>query len=149
MGPGQRYQWALTAVLGSVSELIVTVTNSASGVFKVASYELLDGAGSSIIGGSAIKSDYVIFVKGARKQQSRSLAASSVPWTKEERSLILEFGDSKSNAEAGILTGFIPFDGSYQLALSTPADFDYEVVIHYLSAARLNINRGTISVYPS
>ena len=43
-------------------------------------------------------------------------------------------------------------DGSFQLALSTPADFapgDYEVVIHYLSAARLNINRGVISVYPS
>ncbi len=43
-------------------------------------------------------------------------------------------------------------DGSYQLALSTPSKFvqgDYEVTVHYLAAARLNINHGVISVYPS
>ena len=43
-------------------------------------------------------------------------------------------------------------DGRFQLGVTTPASLprgDYEVVIHYLSAARLNINRGVISVYPS
>ena len=144
---------ALTAVLGLVSEVIVTVVNIINNSpTKVASYELLDSTGSSIIGGSAIRSDYAIFVKGSRRQQSRSLAASSIPWTKEERSIIIEFGDSKANAEAGVLTGFVPFSGSEQLALSTPADFapgDYEVVIHYLAAARLNVNRGVVSVFPS
>ena len=99
-----------------------------------------------------MKAEYAIFVKGSRKQHSRSLAASSLPWAKEERSIIIEFGDSKSNSEAGAITGFVPMNGSYQLALSTPADFapgDYEVVIHYLSAARWNISRGVVSVYPS
>ena len=152
MGPSQRYQWALTACLGLISELIITVTNAAGGLFKVASYELLDGAGSSVIGGGAVKSEYAIFVKGARKHQSRSLSAMSLPWAKEERSIILEFGSSRDNAEAGVITGYVPMDGSYQLALTTGADLlqrDYEVVIHYLSAARLNVNRGVISVITS
>ena len=152
MGPSQRYQWALTAVLGLVTEMVITVTNSAGGLFKVASYELLDGAGSSVIGGGAVSSTYAIFVKGARKQQSRSLFANSIPWTAEERNIVIEFGSSRDNAEAGVLTGYVPMDGSYQLALTTPADLpqrDYEVVIHYLSAARLNVNRGVVSVFPS
>ena len=153
MGPSQRYQWALTAILGLTTELCITVTRSnGSAVAKVASYELLDGAGSSVIGGGAVSATYALMVKGARKQQSRALSANSLPWTKEERSIILEFGDSRSNAEAGIITGYVPMDGSFQLGLSTGADFvqgDYEVSIHYLAAARLNINRGTCSVFPS
>ena len=142
----------MTAVLGLVTEIVVSLTNAGGNLVKISSYELLDGSGSSVIGGGAVKAEYAIFVKGARKQQSRSLAASSIPWTKEERSIIIEFGDSKSNAEAGVITGYLPMDGSYQLALSTPADFapgDYEVRVEYLSAARLNINRGVISVFPS
>ena len=105
-----------------------------------------------MVGGGAVSATYALMVKGARKQQSRALSASSLPWAKEEKSIIIEFGDSKSNAEAGVITGYLPMDGSFQLGLSTPADFvqgDYEVSIHYLAAARLNINRGVISVYPS
>ena len=62
MAPAQRYQWQLLAVLGVVSELIVTVVgnDTPAGVRtnfqQMASWELLDGSGASnIIGGSAIK----------------------------------------------------------------------------------------------
>ena len=54
--------------------------------------------------------------------------------------------------QSGALTGYMPMDGSFTLAVTTPADFpqaDYEIKIDYLSAARLNVNRGVISVYPS
>ena len=53
----------------------------------------------------------------------RIASSGSIPWAKEERSIIIEFGSSRDNAEAGVITGYVPMDGSYQLALSTPADF--------------------------
>ena len=153
MGSSQRYAFQLTSVLGLISEIIISVTSpGALNFLKLASYELLNGSGASVIGGSAIRSDYAILVKGARKQQSRSLAANSIPWAKEERSIIIEFGDSASNMHSGALTGYMPMDGSFVLAITTPADLpqaDYEIKIDYLSACRLNINQGVISVYPS
>ena len=71
---------------------------------------------------------------------------------KKERSIIIEFGDSASNMQSGALTGYMPMDGSFTLAVTTPADLpqaDYEIKIDYLAAARLSVNRGVISVYPS
>ena len=94
-----------------------------------------------------MKAEYAIAVKGARKQQSRSLSASSILWAKEERSIIIEFGSSRDNAEAGIITGFVLMDGSYQLALSTGADSPRAITRWSFITARLNITRGVISVY--
>ena len=78
MGPSQRYAMALTAVLGLITELAISIvvpSNAVGGVItrKIASYELLDGAGSSVIGGSAIKSDYALHVKGSRTSFTLSL----------------------------------------------------------------------------
>ena len=55
MGPSQRYDMQLTAVLGLVTEIVVSAVAPYTGgndlIFrKIASYELLDGAGSSVIG---------------------------------------------------------------------------------------------------
>ena len=66
--------------------------------------------------------------------------------------IVVEFGDSKANQESGIVSGYLPLDGSYQLAISTPPTWvagDFEVRVEYLSCAPLNINRGTVSVFPS
>ena len=55
MGPSQRYAMALTAVLGLITELAISIvvpsTNAGGAIVtrKIASYELLDGAGSSVI----------------------------------------------------------------------------------------------------
>ena len=79
------YVMALTAVLDLVTEndvrVVVPYTGDNDLIFrKIASYEFTDGAGSSVIGGSGVKSDYSLLVKGARKAQSRSLAANSLSW---------------------------------------------------------------------
>ena len=50
------------------------------------------------------------------------------------------------------MTGYLPANGSLQIAITTPPDFpasDYEVRVEYLACARLNINRGVVSVYTS
>ena len=118
----------------------------------MAAYEILDGSGANVNGGGPIASDYVLLVKGSRKAHSRSLDANLLYSPKEKRVIFVEFGDSKSNMEAGVVTGYLPADGSLQLALPTPANLtagDYEIRVEFLTCARLNINRGVISVYPS
>ena len=73
-------------------------------------------------------------------------------WPREDNVVVAEFGDSRAALEHGVITGYVPMDGSFQLAIATPSTFpagDYEVRVEVLSAARLNINRGVVSVYPS
>ena len=118
----------LSAVLGVVSELIVTVVADSvpAGVrtnfAQVQSWELLDGGGSNIVGGSAVSELYTTTVKAARSQQSRALFWFKVGPT-NDNVLVIEFGDSRSNYHNGCLLGYIPFSGSEQLALTMPADF--------------------------
>ena len=103
-------------------------------------------------GGGPIASDYHILVKGSRKANSRSLDAHLLGSPHSERVIFWEAGDSKANQEAGVVTGYLPADGSLQLAITTPADLrpgDYELRVEFLTCARLNINRGTCSVFPS
>ena len=102
-----------------------------------------------MVGGSAIKEDYATLVKQARKAQSRAMFACC---GETDNAIVVEFGDSKSNQESGIVSGYLPMDGSYQLAITTPPDFqaaDYEVRVEYLACARLNVNRGVVSVFHS
>ena len=115
--------------------------------------EILDGSGANFNGGGPIPTEYALFVKGSRKAHSRSLAANSLgSWPKEERVIFIEMGDSKANMEAGVITGYLPSNGELQLSLTTPADLtpgDFEIRVEFLTCARLNINRGTCSVFPS
>ena len=102
LAPGQRYQWQMSGVLGVVSELIVTVVadSTPAGVrtnfMQVASWELLDGGGANIVGGSAIKEDYQVYVKQSRKAQSRALFLLRLAPT-NDNVLCIEFGSSKDN----------------------------------------------------
>ena len=103
------------------------------------------------MGGSAVSELYTTTVKAARSQQSRALF-----WLKlgptNDNVLVIESGDSRSNYHHGCLTGYLVFDDSNQLALTMPSDFvagSYEFKVEYLAAARMNITRGQVSVYPS
>ena len=87
-----------------------------------------------MIGGSPIKSDYNLFVKGARKHQSRSLAANSLSWNREERIHYIEMGDSLANWQSGAVTGYLPADGTLTLAITTPADFPQVYFVSYNGA---------------
>ena len=160
MQPSQRYAWQLTAVLGLVTELAISVLPANNGggngyaYRKMAAYEILDGSGGNVNGGGPIAADYALLVKGSRKAHSRSIDTNMLmaPNDKAERVIFVEFGDSKANMESGCVLGYLPMDGSYQLALTTPAELiagDFEIRIEYLSCARLNINRGTCSLFPS
>ena len=85
---------------------------------------------------------HLVYVKASRKQQSRALYLFKLAPT-NDNTLVMEFGDSKANYVHGCLTGYIPFSGSDQLASAMPSNFlagNYEVVVHYLAAARLNIS---------
>ena len=110
MGPSQRYAMQLTAVLGLIMELaisiVVPVTSAGGGgtilARRIASYELLDGAGSSVIGGSAIRSDYALHVKGSRKHYSRSLFGNSLSWARgDERVIYIETATRKAIGKQG------------------------------------------------
>ena len=158
MQPSQRYAWQLTALLGLCQEIVISVIVPFSGAAngyqyrKMASFEILDGSGANVVGGSPIGSDYHMLVKGSRKAQSRSIDTNLLYSPKEERVIFWEAGDSRSNMQAGVLTGYLVGDGSLQLALTTPADLtpgDYEIRLEFLCAARLNITRGTCTVHPS
>ena len=103
------------------------------------------------MGGSAVSELYTTTVKAARSQQSRALF-----WFKvgpsNDNVLVIEFGSSKDNYHNGCLTGYIPFSGNEQLALTMPSDFvagSYEIRVEYLAAARMNISKGQVSVHPS
>ena len=59
---------------------------------QIGSYEILDGSGANVVGGSAIKEDYTTLVKAARKAQSRALFAYKFGET--DNVVVVEFGDS-------------------------------------------------------
>ena len=156
MAPSGRYQWQLSAIMGLISEIIITVIGDSTpagmrnNFAQIASWELLDGSGANVVGGSAIKEEFSTLVKAARKVSSRALFASRIGQT--DNVIVAEFGDSRANLEHGTLLGYVPMDGSFQLAITTPSTWnagDYEVRVEVLSAARLNINRGVVSVNPS
>ena len=156
MAPSGRYQWQLSAIMGLVQELVITVIGSStpagvrSNFAQIASWELLDGSGANVVGGSAIKEDFSTLVKAARKVGSRALYACRLG--REDNVIVAEFGDSRAALEHGVITGYVPMDGSFQLAITTPSTWtagDYEVRVEVLSACRLNVNRGVMSVYPS
>ena len=158
MQPSQRYAFQLTALLGLCTEIAISVlvpyidTANGWGYRKMASFEILDGSGANIVGGGPIASDYHMLVKGSRKAQSRSLDTNLLESPHSERVIFWEAGDSKANQEAGVVTGYLVGDGSLQLAITTPANLtpgDYELRVEFLTCARLNINRGTCSVFPS
>ena len=122
MQPSQRYSFQLTAVLGLLTELAISVllpyvdTSNGWQYRKMASYEILDGSGANIVGGGPIGADYAMLVKGSRKVSSRSLDTSMLFSPLSERVIFWEAGDSKANMEAGVVTGYLPADGSLKLA---------------------------------
>ena len=66
--------------------------------------------------------------------------------------IILEFGDARVDFQHNTITGYLTFDGTQRLIITTDSALvagSYEVKIEYLAVARLNINQGKITVLPS
>jgi len=154
LAPNTRYSFALTAVQGLVSEMIVTIkVAGASGEYIYdfkpwASYELLDGSGSSLTGGMPITYDYQKSVVDGSRQSSAAIDTLSSP----SYPIVIEFGSAKADFLHGSLTGYIPFTGQERLIITTEDTLNpasYEIRVEYLSVARVNIDRGRIAVLPS
>ena len=66
--------------------------------------------------------------------------------------IVIEFGDAKADFLTGSITGYITFCGQERLVITTEGTLAagaYEVRIEYLSVARVNIDRGRVTVLPS
>ena len=151
LNPNQRYSWQLTAIHGLVSELIIMIRDpSASpGAFyskTPASVELMDSSGSSVLGGGALPWG-LLQMDMASKQSSRALE-----FIGGGDPVVIEFGSARDDLQHGTISGYVPMNGSYQLALTTEASLDagtYEIVVYYNAAACMSIENGQITVRPS
>jgi hypothetical protein len=159
LAPSTRYSFALTAVQGVISELIVSI-RPANSVYYFAyvfhgwsSYELLDGSGASLTGGMPITYAYQKTIIDAARQSSGAIdALGAVNSGRTTTPLIIEFGNAKADLMTGSITGYIPFTGNERLVITTDASLvagSYEVRIEYLAVARVNVNQGRITVLPS
>ena len=159
LAPSTRYSFVLTAVQGIVSELIVTIRPANSGSFNAwsfrgwSSYELLDGSGASLTGGMPITYEYQRTIVDASRQSSGAIdTLVTIGAPRSYNPIVCEFGNAKADFLTGSITGYIPFTGQERLIITTDATVlagSYEVRIEYLAAARVNIDRGRISVLPS
>jgi hypothetical protein len=160
LAPSTRYSFVLTAVQGVVTELIVTIRPANTGWFNVyafkswASYELLDGSGSSLTGGMPITADYQRTIVDASRQSSGAIDTliAAAGLGRSSNPIVAEFGDAKTDFAHGTLTGYIPFTGQERLIITTDDTIgagSYEIRVEYLSVARVNLDRGKVSVYPS
>ena len=149
-----RYSFQLSAVMGLLTEMIITIRSSGavgSGTYAYrswVSYEILDGAGASLTGGMPITAAYQKNVVDASRQSSGAIDTLSPASTP----IVVEFGNAKADFLHGSVTGYIPFSGTERLVIITDAFLPttaYEIRIEYLSVARVNIDRGRISVLPS
>ena len=64
----------------------------------------------------------------------------------------MEFGDGRADMAHGTLSGYIPMDGTYRLALTMRVEMppgSYEIRVSYLAAARMTIAGGNVKVSPS
>ena len=83
----------------------------------------------------------------ASKQSSRAL-----DWVGSADPVVIEFGSARDDLQHGTISGYVPMNGSYQLALTTNANLDakvYEIVVYYNAAACMSIEGGQISIRPS
>ena len=159
LAPSTRYSFVLTAVQGIVSELIVTIRPAATGWFNAyifmgwSSYELLDGSGASLTGGMPITYEYQRTIVDASRQSSGAIdSLVAFGGSRSNNPIVCEFGNAKADFLTGSITGYIPFTGQERLIITTDATVlasSYELRIEYLAAARVNIDRGRISVLPS
>ena len=137
-----------------MSELLVSIrpagaTGANAYAYKqIAAHELIDGSGANVLGGGPISQTFQAYVVEARKQTSSILDDLG----HQSATIVMEFGDGRADMGHGTLSGYIPMDGTYRLALTMRPDFvpgSYEVRVSYLAAARMTIAGGSVKVSPS
>ena len=108
-------------------------------------YDILDGSGVSVIGGTPVSSLYLKYVSAC--QRDAKLNNATDQW------IPIAFTDNAlQHEQAGILSGYVCFDGVHQLAVTTYAAFpagNYEIYVIVNRVACLRQAGGTLSIMES
>ena len=114
-------------------------------VWNFQTYDVLDGSGASIIGGTPVSSTYLKYVRAIGRDYELNNASDN--W------IPIAFTDnSLEHEQAGILSGYVCFDGVHQLAMTTWQGFasgTYEIYVLVNRVACLRQAGGTLSIMES
>jgi hypothetical protein len=146
---GSRYVFPLTSVQGLVTSLHISMKKTSEWgngpMWNFHTYDVLDGSGSSIIGGTPVSSTYLKYVRAIGRDYELNNASDN--W------IPIAFTDnSLEHEQAGILSGYVCFDGVHQLALTTWQGFasgTYEIYVLVNRVACLRQAGGTLSIMES
>ena len=149
LAAGSRYVFPLTSVQGLVTSLHVSVKKTSEWgngpTTSFATYDVLDGSGASIIGGTPVSNTYLKYIRAIGRDYELNDATDQ--W------IPIAFTDnSLEHEQAGILSGYVCFDGVHQLALTTWAAFasgTYEIYVLVNRVACLRQAGGTLSIMES
>ena len=144
-----RYVFPLTSVQGLVTSLHVSLKKTSDWgngpVWNFQTYDVLDGSGASIIGGTPVSSTYLKYVRAIGRDYELNNASDN--W------IPIAFTDnSLEHEQAGILSGYVCFDGVHQLAVTTwpgLASGTYEIYVLVNRVACLRQAGGTLSIMES
>ena len=142
---GQPFTLRLSGISGLITSMTLLVRNLATSRYVPMmgkNVDLLDPAGSSILGGTPIDSNYTSLVYSAT--QPVHFDPTSF-WQFAYRVPIS--GPNVAHAEMrGHVEAFIPMSGSHQLRFTPSLDGAYQVSVITYSVSMLSIERGQLSV---
>ena len=147
--PNSRYVFPLTSVAGLVTSLHIslrtTTTRMPGPSHKFQTLDILSGSGVSMLGGTPVSANYVKLVRAIMRENERNDA--------EDGWLPITFTDDSANHEnSGILSGYMVFDNTMQLAVTTPSTLpagSYEIYVLVNRVACLRQAGGTLSIMES
>ena len=142
---GQPFTLRLSGISGLVTSMALLVRSLASSVYapvQVKNVELLDPAGASISGGTAVDATYINLVYSA--SQLIHFDPTSY-WQYAVRIPIS--GPNVSHAELrGHIEGYLPLSGSHQLRFVPLGTGAYQVSVIVYTVGMLSIERGQLMV---
>ena len=147
--PNSRYVFPLTSVAGLVTSLHVslrrTTANAPGPSHSFQTMDILSGSGASQLGGTPVSGNYSKLVRAIMRENERNDAADLwLPITFTD--------DSATHENAGILSGYLVFDSTMQLAVTTWSNMpagSYEIYVLVNRVACLRQAGGTLSIMES
>ena len=146
---GSRYVFPLTSVAGLVTSLHISLRLTASRMpgptHMFQTLDVLSGSGVSMLGGTPVQANYIKLVRAIMRENERN--------NDDDGWLPITFtDDSATHENAGILSGYMVFDNTMQLAVTTPAGLaagSYEIYVLVNRVACLRQAGGTLSIMES
>jgi hypothetical protein len=146
LAPSQRYSFVLTSVGGLITSLQVGIRSTAVAfpgpTVAPEAIDILDGSGTSILGGSPLPYTYLKSVQSLLAGEEQN--AFDAPWCP------ISFSEGARHAEeSGVIHGYTAMSNTHQLVIYTPASLvagPYELFIIVNRVATLRCLGGNLSV---